>query len=147
MSDNGVNFPGVGLTASGRLEYDTEHWKEELELRMDGDNRIMWAVRSLVHKRLDAVKGPAPIEIPIGFHNVKAACAQIITYEVQTALDKFPGLSRTDRSRWPKGLRAAQNVADHLMDAAELEKQGQAVLDEAGQPAARPDLSIVLGGD
>ena len=146
-SDNGVKFPGVGLTASGRLEYDPEHWKETLELKMDSDTRIMWAVRALVHKRLDGVTGPAPVEIPIPFYLLKDAVAQILTVEVSMTLegDQFKGLSKTDRSRWPKGLRGAQNVADHLADAAELERAGRAVLDDAGSPiVARPDLGLIL---
>ncbi len=120
--------------------------KQSLDFQMDGNRRMALAVLATERERF-AIKDPDPIVIPIPFHTLKEAVAQILTYELEIALGKLPVGARQDPKNWPIGLRGVHKMAQLLMDAAQMEAAGQAVVDENATPEFKPNLKTILGGD
>lgn len=116
---------------------------KSLRFEFDIDSRIAMIMMQQEREHF-AIAPPPPIMIGVPFALLKEAVAQILSVEVDMALMKLPGGVNTPRKRWPKGLQGVKLVAERLADAAELEKAGQAMVDEH-QPAFRPNL--VLGSD
>jgi hypothetical protein len=118
--------------------------KQSLEIRMDLDRRVAMAIVT-TERELLALKAPEPVVVFIPFHILKEAVAQILTAEVEIQLAKLPGGRNTPKERWPKGMAAVLNVADKLMEVAQLEGAGRSALDEAS-PVFKPNLNVILGG-
>ncbi len=121
--------------------------KQSLQFSMNGDTRVALAVLATEREKF-AIKDPDPVVIPIPFHIMKEAVAQILRYEAEVALGKV-GMSydRDATSRFPKGVQGVLKMSELLMDAASLEAAGQSVMDEHGAPELKPNLKSILGGD
>ena len=125
------------------LKEAVEFLKQTLDMQMDGDRRVVFATVRKEREKF-AIVDPAPVIVPIPFHVMKEAVAQIITYEVEVNLSKLDLHTRNHPEKWPQGLRGAKHVAKLLMDAAQLEAAGQAVMDEEGDPHFKPRLEQIL---
>ncbi len=121
--------------------------KQSLDFQMDGDRRIALAVMSTERERF-AIKDPDPVIIPIPFHVMKEAVAQILRYEAEIALGKVNlSIGKDAPNRFPKGVQGVLKMSELLMDAASLEAAGEALTDEHGAPELKPNLKAILGGD
>ncbi len=120
--------------------------RQSLQFQMNGDQRVALAVLATERERF-AIRDPDPVVIPVPFHVMKEAVAQILTYELEVALGKLPLGVRKVPKLWPQGMRGLHKVAELLMDAAQLEAAGQAIVDENQAPELKPNLKAILGGE
>lgn len=121
--------------------------RQALDFQMDGDRRIALAVLSTERGRF-AIVDPGPIVIPIPFHVMKEAVAQILRYEAEVALGKVGMAFGTHpATKFPAGVQGVLKMSELLMDAASLEAAGEALTDEHGAPELKPNLKAILGGD
>lgn len=120
--------------------------KQSLDFRMDGDRRLAWAVLSKEREQF-AIKDPDPMVIPIPFHVLKSAVAQVLRYEASIALGKVH-LEITDNPvKFPAGVQGVLKMSELLMDAASMEAAGGALADQSQAPEFKPNLRDILGGD
>jgi hypothetical protein len=117
--------------------------KQSLNFAMDPDRRMALAILSTEREQF-AIKAAPDVIIPIPFHLLKEAVAQILEVEVQIALAKLPGGAQTPRHRWPKGMQGVSHVAKLLMDSAQLEAAGEALADQHQVPEFKPNLEVII---
>lgn len=117
--------------------------KQSLDMVFDAERRVCLATLRTERARF-AIKDPDPVVVPIPFHAIQEAAAQILTFDAEMMLEKLPFGARQNPKKWPKGVAGVRRVAQLLQESADAEKTGRAVMEE-NQPVFQPNLELIMG--